>query len=68
MLAIGFVSHDLLSVSSGFCLGLVLKIADLALDLGDALVRVENLAIDSIQFAQQFLSSSVQVIFHGRIS
>src|SRR5450755_3065519 len=33
------------SSSGGFCLGSVLETADLALDLGDALLGVENLAI-----------------------
>ena len=50
MLAKGFVSRDPLFVSGGFGLGAVLESADLALDLGDALLRFENLAIDPIQF------------------
>jgi hypothetical protein len=68
MLAGGFVIRGWLSVSSSFCLRSVLETADLVLDLGDVLLRFENLAIDPIQFTQQFLPATIQVVFHGRVS
>jgi hypothetical protein len=49
-------------------LGSVLETADPALDLDHACLRFENLAIDPIQFPQQFLSASLQVAFHGSVS
>jgi hypothetical protein len=65
VLANGFVYRDWLFVSSRFCLGSALEAADLALDLGDILLRFENLAIDPVQFTQQFLSATIQVALHG---
>jgi hypothetical protein len=51
----------------GFCLGLGLEAADLALDLCHAFLRYENLAVDPIEFPQQFFSASIQA-FHGGAS
>jgi hypothetical protein len=68
MLANGFVFRGWLFVSSSFCLRSVPKTADLALDLGDVLLRSEDLAIDPIQFTQQFFSATIQVVFHGSVS
>jgi len=48
-------------------LGPVLETGDLALGLGNALLRFENLAIDPIQFTQQLLSASLQVVCHGGV-
>ena len=48
-------------------MGPVLETGDLALGLGNALLRFEDLAIDPIQFTQQFLSASLQVVCHSGV-
>jgi len=63
-----FCLRDWLFVSSRVCLGSVLETSDRALNLGDALLRFENLTIDPIQFTQQFLSAFIQIVFHGSVS
>jgi hypothetical protein len=64
----GVAGQLLPSSLGGYCLGSVLETVDLAFDLGDALLRFENLAIDPLQFTQQFLSATIQVAFHGGVS
>jgi hypothetical protein len=63
----GYVFVKCGSSSGGLCLRSVLETADFALGLGNALLRFENLAIDPIQFTQQFLSANLQVAFHGGV-
>jgi hypothetical protein len=67
VLADGYVFVKCGSSSSRLCLGSVMETADFALGLGNALLRFENLAIDPIQFSQQFLSANRQVPFHGGV-
>jgi hypothetical protein len=65
VLANGYVFVKCESSSGGLCLRSVLETVDFALGLRNALLRFENLAIDPIQFTQQFLSANRQVAFHG---
>ena len=54
--------------SGSFIFWSVLQTADFALELSDALLRFEDLAIDPIQFTHQLLSAAVQVSFHRGVS
>jgi hypothetical protein len=53
------------SSSGRFSLGAILETANFALDLGDAFLRFDNLAVDPIQFTQQFLSAIIQAFHDG---
>jgi hypothetical protein len=53
------------SSSGRFGLGAILEAVNLALDLGDAFLRFDNLTVDLSQFTQQFLSALVQAFHDG---